>query len=744
MGEVLRARDTRLDREVAVKVLPERFFEDRDRRERFEREAKMLAALSHPNIAAIFAFEEIPGPSGSSSRHLLAMELLDGESLRQRLSGGALPMKKGIEYAIQIAEGLAAAHEKGIVHRDLKPENVFVTKSGRVKILDFGVAKLTQPPAPLSTDTEAPTVAKTEPGVVLGTVAYMSPEQLLGTPLDARSDLFSFGVLLYEMLSGRHPFRGDSAPETMAAILKGEPPGLAESNKNMPPALERIVQHCLEKEPGHRFQSARDIVFALSSLAPEAASRPPVTAAAGPAVPRDDRPSIAVLPFANLSADPEQEYFCDGIAEEILNALAHVHGLRVVARTSSFAFKGRATDIREIGAKLDVAALLEGSVRKAGDRLRITAQLIDVADGSHLWSERYDRRLEDVFAIQEGIALAIVDRLKVSLLGQERAAIERRPTDNLDAYSVYLKGLYYWNKLSPDGFARSRECFEEAIRADPGYVPAHGGLGMWYMSQAFWADLPPQEAGPRCKAAVETALALDPESAFAHVGLGNVLAFFERRWQAAEDALRRGVWLGPSVALGHMNLAALLVARRRWDEAVAEARLSLRLDPLSVPNCAWSAGWVGAAGRHEEARAELERVVAMDPSHWLPHWELCLLAARGGRLEEAVGEGEKAVQLSREASVALALLACCRCAFDDREGAEAVRAQLEERLARAHVPPSFFSWMAAARKESDGATDWLERAAEISDPWLPFYRVIPPALTGSDPRIEALLSRLDL
>src|SRR5262249_48214062 len=410
--------------------------------------------------------------------------------------------------------------------------------------------------------------------------------------------------------------------------------------------------------------TVRDVAFALSALAHTQAASDALLGDRSSM--REKGPSIAVLPFVNLSADPEQEYFCDGIAEEILNALAHVHGLRVVARTSSFAFKGRSEDIREIGARLNVATGREGSVRRRADRLRIRGQLIDVADGSDLWSERYDRRLEDVFAIQEEIALAIVDRLKVRLLGRDRAPIGPGSTDHPAAYSAFLKGFYYWNKLTPDGFSRSRECFEEAIRVDPGYARAYVGLGMWYIIQAAWADLSPQEASPRWYEAVEKALSLDPESAMAHVALGTGLAYFQHRWQPAEEALRRAVWLGPSLAQAHMSLAALMTVRRRWDEAIAEARLALTLNPLSVSNCAWNAGFIAAAGNHEEARTELERVIGMDPAHWFPHWELSFLEARGGHLEEALAEAEKAVKLSGEMSLTVALLACCCHAVSDR------------------------------------------------------------------------------
>jgi TolB-like protein/Tfp pilus assembly protein PilF len=628
--------------------------------------------------------------------------LLEGETLRDRLKAGRLTVNKAVEVAVQIAQGLAAAHEKGIVHRDLKPANVFITKDGHVKILDFGIAKLIAPrsaeePARATTVMEA-----TAAGTILGTMAYMSPEQLRGQPVDHRADIFALGCVVYEMLAGRRPFSAATDADTVAATLSADPRPLVEAGTEIPQGLEAIVLRCLEKRPEDRFTSAKDVAFALLAFA---GSRETSGRATFPReLTRDDRPSAAVLPFVNLSADPEQEYFCHGMAEEIINALAHVRGLRVIARTSSFAFKGRAEDVREIGAQLDVATLLEGSVRRSGDRLRITAQLINVADGSHLWSERYDRRLEDVFAIQEEIALAIVESLQVHLLGRERAAIARRPTENLDAHSAYLRGQFHWNTFTADGFARSRESFEEAIRIDPNYAPALGGLGMWYVSQAFWADFRAE----------------------------------------AEESLRRGVLYGPSQAQAHFNLGALLVVRRRWKEVAEEARLALRLDPLSAPNCAWNAAWLNAAGHGEEAGAELEKIVAIDPNHWLPHWGLAMLVAGKAHLDEARRESEKAVELSGRASMAVTLLACTSQALCDERRAGQLEEELRERAHSGHVAPTLLAWIADSRRNAEAAVAWLERAAATRDPMFCFYRMMPATLVSGDPAIEALLRRFDL
>ncbi len=735
MGEVYRARDTRLGRDVAIKVLPPEFAADPDKLRRFEQEARAVAALNHPNILALF---DVGTYEGSP---YLVTELLEGESLRERLSGGAMPVRKAVESAVQIAQGLAAAHEKGIVHRDLKPGNVFVTKDGHVKILDFGIAKLVAPRSPAEPAQVTTVVEATEAGTALGTVGYMSPEQVRGQSVDHRTDIFSFGCVLHEMLSGQSPFRRATAADTASAILHEDPAPLSGTVRNIPPAIDGIVSRCLEKSPEERFQSASDLAYALRAVVgPPHPTQGRSALLASP----DDRPSIAVLPFANLSADPEQEYFCDGMAEEIINALAHVNGLRVLARTSSFAFKARAEDVREIGAQLDVATLLEGSVRRSGDRLRITAQLINVADGSQLWSERYDRHLEDVFAIQEEIALAIVESLQVHLLGRERAAITRRPTENLDAHSAYLRGQFYWNTFTADGFARSRESFEEAIRIDPNYAPALGGLGMWYVSQAFWADFPSEEAWREASAMAERALSSEPEYWLAYTVRGNLLANFERRWAEAEESLRKGVLYGPSQAQAHFNLGALLVVRRRWKEVAEEARLALRLDPLSAPNCAWNAAWLYTAGYEDEAGAELEKIVAIDPNHWLPHWGLAMLAAGSARLDEARVESEKAVELSGRASMAVTLLACTSQALCDERRAGQLDEELRERAHSGHVAPTLLAWIADSRRSAEAAVAWLERAAATRDPMFCFYRTMPATLLSGDPAIEALLRRFDL
>jgi serine/threonine-protein kinase len=714
MGEVYRARDCELEREVAIKVLPAEVAANSDHLERLRREARALAKLSHAGILQIFDIGDAEGIA------YVVTELLDGQTLRALLERGALPWRRVVDLGAALAEALAAAHAQAVVHRDVKPENLFITGDGQVKILDFGLARVAADRAG-DGESKSPTVPQTSPGTVLGTIGYMSPEQVRGEPADHRSDIFSLGCVLYELLSGRRAFHAATAPETLTAILRESPAELTATGIEVIPGLERVVRRCMDKTPERRFQSAGDLAFALRGLAdPSAAFASDVAPRSG--APADRRPSIAVLPFDNLSADPEQEYFCDGMAEEIINSLAHLNGLRVIARTSSFAFKGRQEDIRVIGSALDVEHVLEGSVRKAGNRLRITAQLITVSDGSHLWSERFDRTLEDVFAIQDEIALAIVDNLKVRLLGDDRAAIVKRYTDSLEAHNAYLEGLSHWNKLSPDGYQRSHACWQEALRIDPDFAPAHVGLAVWYFSQSFWGNMSPEVSLPQGLPLVERALAIESALAEAHGAMGCIVSLFKRDPVAGERWLRQGVELGPNVAVHHLNYGLFMLTRGRFDEAVAACRMAQRLDPVSVTVNSWAARCAGIAGRHTEAVADLQKLMGSHPQHWLPPHDLSDILARCGQLDEARAEGERAVGLSDGATIAVTHLACVSHITGDHERGNELFEQLAAQARTSYVAPSFLAWVHMARGEGAEAVRHLEHAARVNDPWLGFTR----------------------
>jgi serine/threonine-protein kinase len=570
-------------------------------------------------------------------------------------------------------------------------------------------------------------------------MGYMSPEQIRGEPADKRSDVFALGCVLHEMLAGKPAFRRSTSAETAASILKEDPPALMGSAGGTPADLDRIVRRCLEKSSEARFQSASDLGFALRQLASAHVSA--AIHSRGEKTDVAEKPSIAVLPFGNLSGDPEQEYFCDGMAEEVINALVHVGGLRVVARTSSFAFKGKHQDVREIGDALGVGAVLEGSVRKAGDRLRITAQLINVADGYHLWSERFDRTLEDVFAIQDEIALAIVGKLKVQLLGGERAGIVKRSTENLDAYNAYLKGLYQWNRLTPEGYEQSLRCYEEAIRLDEEFGLAYAQLAIWYLSQAFWGTLSPVEGIPRSLQLAERALAIDETISEGHGFIGVVRTFFERDPVRGEISLRRAVELGPNIAVNHSNLAALLIVQGRHEEAVAAAEMARRLDPLSPTNNAWACWWIGLAGGLEESISQLEHMIALDPNHWLPHHVLGDLYPRFGRYEDGILASRRAVELSGSNSICVAQLSYIGYLSGLTDVADENLQILEERSRKAYVPPTFFAWIHHARGRSEEAIRQMAEAARIGDPWISFYSTVSVPLLPFDPEIDEAAKR---
>jgi serine/threonine-protein kinase len=575
----------------------------------------------------------------------------------------------------------------------------------------------------------------------MGTVGYMAPEQVRGEPADHRTDIFALGCVLYEMLTASRAFERETTAEIMTAILREEPRSFIDSGVDIAPGVEKALLRCLEKNPERRFQSAIDLAFALESLPAVPSDGAKVVARQDPTI--ETRPSVAVLPFANLSADPEQDYFCDGMAEEVINALAQVQGLRVIARTSAFAFKGKHEDVRQIGSALDVSAIVEGSVRKAGDRLRITAQLVDTRDGSHLWSERFDRSLEDVFSIQDEIALAIVENLQVELLGREQAAVVRRPTENLDAYQIFLKAWFHWNQLTKEGYARSLECFQEAIRLDPSFASAYIGLATATLSQCWWGDLAPVDGLAAARPLVSRALELDETIAELH-SFQAMIRVFERDWEAAEEDHLRAIELGPSIAEVHGQWAAQLLMMQRFEECLAEIRLTQKLDPLSPTWNAWTASWTVLAGNHDEGLQCLEAVAAMHPHHWMPHNFLSFHYGLDSRFAEARDEAEKAVELSGHHSSAVTQLACVCFLQNARERGDQLLEMLEQRSRSGYVPPTFLAWVRLARGDPDEAVEQLERGVRGLDPWLALHRFMAPPNSPDDPRVKAVLEGIGL
>jgi serine/threonine-protein kinase len=723
MGEVYRARDTKLKRDVAIKVLPEHLSSSPDALARFEREAQAVAALSHTNILAIHDFGTAEGLTYA------VMELLEGETLRLKLDEGALTTRKAIDYAIQITRGLATAHDKGITHRDIKPENIYITQDGQIKILDFGIAKIERPDLD---NEDAPTrTRRTVPGAVMGTVGYMSPEQVRGKEVDYRTDIFSLGSVLYEMLSGRRAFHGDTAADTMSAILKEDPPELPGGAPNSSPALAVIVRRCLEKKPEERFQSARDLGFALESVSAERTAS---------ILAEPEAPSIAVLPFADMSPQKDQDYFCEGMAEEIINALTKVEGLRVAARTSTFQFKGKSEDIAKIGEALKVKTLLEGSVRTAGTKLRVTAQLINVEDGYHLWSERYDRESEDVFTIQDDIASQIVNALKVKL-GQKAMPRPKRHTEDLEAYHFYLKGRHFW--FEQKNFAKALQAHQYAVDKDPSYALAHAGIAWVNEIQGIRCLIPPERAYSQAKLATERAVRLDENHADVQTALWSLRFLYEWKWEDAEQAIKRAIELEPNNYEFHLWYGFHLACLDRMQEAASELEWTQELDPLSTYANYAAAHVFLVDEQNEKAINECQKALGLDPNYVLALHLLGGAYIRTSRHDEAIAVLEKAAALAEQSPFYLAWLGWAYAAAGRSEQAREVLDELKLRAEQEYVSPIYFSWIHGELKE-DEAFDWLERAYEKRVPYLLYWGLPVFDSLRPDPRFKNLLRRMNL
>jgi serine/threonine-protein kinase len=698
MGEVYRARDSRLGREVAIKVLPERIAKDADALARFQQEARMLAAISHPNILALHDI----GHEGGIA--YAVTELLEGETLREALTTG-VPPRKAVAYAVAIAEALTAAHEKGIVHRDLKPENVFVTRDGLLKVLDFGLAKTS---APLDAESSAsPTTPfKTEPGAILGTIGYMSPEQVRGTGVDPRGDLFSLGSILYEMLARRRAFQRDSSVETMMAILSEDPPAITEEGRAISPELERVVRRCLEKRPEERFQSARDLAFALREAelhADSSAAR--VTSA--PGEPR--RTSIAVLPFRNLSPDKETDYFSEGMTEEILTALSGVEDLRVAARTSSFAFRGRDEDVRKIGVALGVSAVLEGSVRRAGNRLRVAAQLVDVSSGYQLWSERYDREMEDVFAVQDEIASAIAHRLEARLLGRESGGLVTPGTSDIEAYNLYLEGRYHFGRRMPE---KAVSLFNAAVARDPKYAAAYTGLSDAYCSLGFYGGIDTREAWALAGAAAGVARELEPDSPQVNISLGIIDHYYGWDAEREDRVLREAESRAPRSADPLFWRGLLWGLRGYLEEGLDMTRRAAALEPHSA-NLRTAVGWCSFQAQDNDAAIrEYRHAVHLDPTAPFPHWSLGIALVRAGEAAEGVSSLERSVALTdRRQTLLLGQLAAGYAVTGRFSEADAVEEEMQVRAREGHFVPAIHkAFVTAGRGKREDALALLEQA----------------------------------
>jgi eukaryotic-like serine/threonine-protein kinase len=717
MGEVYLAEDSELNRKVALKFLATHLLSDSDCVARFKREAQAAAKLNHPNIVTIYEVSEFNG------RPFFAMEYIDGQSLRDLIKGEELPIERVIELAVQICEGLYKAHQSGVVHRDIKPANILIDADGRTKIVDFGLA------------TVQGSDYLTKTGSTLGTVGYMSPEQVRGEQIDHRMDIFSLGVVLYELITGRQPFRSDNDAATSRNITDHDPEPLTRYKAGVTDDLQRITIKMLAKDKNYRYQHVDDLLADLKGLYQQPAFQD-----------RTKQPSIAVLPFANLSSDPEQEYFCDGMAEEIINALSHMEGLQVVARTSALSFKGQAIDVREIGRKLGVKTVLEGSVRRSGNRLRITTQLIDVASGYHLWSEKFDRDLEDVFAIQDEISLAVVENLRVRLQKGDETRLAKRHTDDPVAYGLYLKGRYFWNKRSEEGNKKAIALFEQATQADSGYALAYAGLADCYIILGYYDILPPKEAFPTAKTAAEKAIGLDSLLAEAHTSLAGVRLYYDWDWQGAEREFRYAIELNPGYSTAYQWYAEYLSFMGRYDESIGMGKRSLELDPLSPIVAANLAGFYWIAGQYDTAIEEYRKALEMDSNLAVARIYFGLTYAATERYDEAIAELQKGIDLSGgDDSPLQGILGSIYGLAGKIDKGQRLLDRVIALSKTKYISPFQIAITYLALGQKELAFKWLDRAYAERDHWIVSVRVNPMFKSlQADARFIELLRKMKL
>jgi serine/threonine-protein kinase len=687
MGVVYKARDEHLDRWVAIKTLAPGRISDPDRR-RLLLEAKMASSLNHPNIVVIH------DAASSDAIDFIVMEYVEGRSLKSLIPAGGMPADQTIKLGVQMADAVACAHDHGIIHRDLKPGNILVTPDQRVKILDFGLAKSEQ---------RGPNDLTVTIGFS-GTAPYMSPEQIQGQPATPSSDVFSLGIVLYEMLAGKRPFDGGTSGAVMGSILFEDPQPLGDIRPDLSAELVQVVMACLRKGAGLRIASAADLRRALEAARIDSSRS---TTLSRPAMER--KPSLVVLPFTTRGSGESHEYFGEGLAEEIINALTRLPNVRVIARASAFAFQGPGYDIDVIREKLKVDYLLDGSVRHSGDRVRVTVSLIRTTDASLMWSERFDRQITGLFEIQDEISASTVQQLKLQLGGGAPEPHATRATSDIEAYKLYLQGRFFWNRRSWPNLRRGIECFEHALERDPLYADAYSGIADSYNLLGYYNERPPREAFPQAKASAEKALRIDPENSGAHASLGYASLFYDWDWNKADTEFRRALERDPENARAHHWHAWYYFATRQSDQGLAAMQRAHDRDPLAPIVNDHLALAYSLAGRHERALRQLHQTVALAPDFFLAHYRVGWVHLQMGQPAEAIAPLERAVELS-EGKNALGMLGYAYGLGGQRDQAQAIAARLESDSAARYVSPLEQALVCAGISNLDGAYAALERA----------------------------------
>lgn len=728
MGQVYLAEDTRLGRQVAIKFLPASYQYDPERRTKFLAEARATSALRSPHIAAIYDIGEHDGAM------YMVMEYVEGELLSEMLKRGPLQIRAAIDLTVQIADALSEAHSLGIVHCDVKASNLIVNERGAAKLLDFGIVSATGTKETEPDDRTTPVGQQTAVGVVTGTVSYMSPEQAIGRSLDHRSDIFSLGIVLYEMLTAHLPFEGETPVEIIDKIIHAEPMPVTRLNYTVPPDLERIVRKCLEKDRERRYQSVRDLLIDLRNLQRDSDSGSQATTSGlrrntqVVTRPRSRKAidSLAILPFANLSGDPELEYLSDGVTEGLINNLSRLPKLRVMARSTVFRYHGRdLPDPQQVGDELAVRAVLLGRLLKRDDALIIKLELVDTNDGSHLWGEQYVRQTSDILTLEQDISTEISEQLRFKLTSAQRKSLAKRSTENSEAYQLYLKGRYHWNRRTEEGIKRSLDYFEKAIALDPAFALAYAGLADSYNLLASYAAKPVPTLFLRAKATALKALSLDDKLAEAHAALAAVKLWREFDWEAGERGFRKAIELNPSYSTAHLWLALYLAAMERMDEALSEIMFGHELDPLSRVLNLNLARILYFARRFDDAIKQCLKTIEMFPDYLIAHRRLGMTYGEVGMFDEAEAEFKAALSLSPKDSETMSAMAYVYAAAGRTDEARKVFEEIKHLASDGYVSPYSLARVHIALGQVDEAFTQIEITYKERHGILTYLRVEP-------------------